>query len=340
MLTNDIIDKYDKSNMYKTIFDMHKQLKESISIINNFNPKVYSYNNIIICGMGGSAIGGDFVKNILSNDTKVPIYVNRGYDLPSWVNSNTLVVLCSYSGNTEETISCYNYSKKLTNHRLIISSGGFLLSEAIQNNIPFIELIKGIQPRAAFGYSSTLLLLSLEKLDVTNASYINIVKNSIDSLEKMSRELSEISGTNKAIQIASKIYKKFIIIYGTPITEIVSLRFRGQLAENSKTLSMHNTIPEQNHNEIEGFLKQKNSVIIWIEDEDDIIQNKNRIKFTSKVLTQLDDQIFCKQSGSHQLERMYKNILFFDWVSFYLAILNKVDPTPVNNIMKLKKLLS
>ena len=340
MLTDANIKKIDKSNMFNTIRDMYKQLNKSISIINDFNPKVHNYINIIVCGMGGSALGGDFVKNILRNDSHIPIYVNRDYNLPGWVNDKTLVILCSYSGNTEETISCYVHSKKITQHRLIISSGGFLLDEAIKENIPYVKLVPGIQPRAAFGYSSTLLLLALEKLNVTKSSYMNIIEDSIDSLQKLSIELSEISESNKAIELASNIYKKFVIIYGTPLTEIISLRFRGQLAENSKILSTHNTIPELNHNEIEGFIKQENTVIIWIGDKNDSIENQNRIKFTSKILSNVDSQFFYKQSGSSLLERMYKNILFFDWVSFYAAILNDVDPTPVDNIMKLKKLLS
>jgi len=340
MLTNREIKKYDKSNMFDTIKYMHKQIEDSLLIINDFKPKVTLYQNVIICGMGGSAIGADFVSNILKTDSDIPIFVNRSYKIPYWVNKNTLVILCSYSGNTEETISCYKHSRKKTKHMLIISSGGYLLDKAIQNNTLYIKLVSGIQPRAAFGYSSSLLLLALEKLNITNESYVEVLKNTISSLQKMSVKLSSISSSNKAIEIAQNIYDKFIIIYGTPISEVVSIRFRGQLAENSKILSSHNIIPEQNHNEIEGCTNQTNSLIIWIQDVADNIQNTKRIKFTSQILENNNEQIFCSQTGNHILERMYKNILFFDWVSFYAAIYNKIDPTPVNNIMKLKKLLS
>ena len=340
MLTNNDIKKYDSSNMFDAIKYTYKQIEDALSIINSFNAKISSYDNVIICGMGGSAIGGDFISNILLNEAQIPIVVNRNYDLPNWVNLNTFVILCSYSGNTEETISCYNLSKNKTKHHLIISSGGFLLDEAINNNIPFIKLIPGLQPRAAFGYSSSLLLLALEKLNISNNSYTNILEKTKDSLKEMSSELSNISDNNIAIKIAKNIYNKFIVIYGTPITQVVSLRFRGQLAENSKLLSMHNTLPEQNHNEIEGFVDQNDTVIVWIEDIADNVKNKKRIKHTSEVLNNIHEQIFCSQTGDHILERMYKNILFFDWVSFYAAIFNKVDPTPVNNIIKLKKLLS
>ena len=340
MLTIDDVKKYDVSNMFDVIMKTHSQIEDSLSIIKDFNPKAVSYSNIIICGMGGSAIGGDFVLNILKDEAGIPIFVNRGYEIPNWVNKSTLVVLCSYSGNTEETISCYNYSKKITKHLLIISSGGYLLEEALKNDIDYIRLISGIQPRAAFGYSSSLLLLALEKLNITNNSYNNILENTAKSLKTMSSELSKINNKNKALIMAKNIYNKFIIIYGTSITETVCLRFRGQLAENSKILSMHNVLPELNHNEIEAFLNLKNSLIVWIEDSNDNIQNKNRIKFTSKLLNHIEGQIFCSQNGDHVLERLYKNILFLDWVSFYASIFNKIDPTPVNNIMKLKKMLS
>ena len=199
----------------------------------------------------------------------------------------------------------------------------------------------GIQPRAAFGYSSSLLLLALVKLNLINNSYKDYLKKTIISLKKISKELTDVNKKNSAIDLAYQIHNKFPIVYSTPLTEIVSLRFRGQLAENAKILSLNNVLPEQNHNEIEAFrTENRKNIIIWIQDENDNKNITKRIKMTSKILTNIPIQIFHVQSGDSYLEKIYKSIYFFDWVSFYSAILNKTDPTPVKNILKLKKLMT
>ena len=337
------IEKIDKSGMYLEIKRMYSQIKKSLDMIDDFkfssNP---SYNNIIINGMGGSAIGAEFVSSVLKYDLNIPIYVNRTYDLPKWVNSNTLVIICSYSGNTEETISCYNSCILRSLSPLIITSGGFLLDEAKNRLFNYIQLIPGIQPRVAFGYSSAFIFLSLIKFKLLRSEYIDMLNDASISMKRMSDQLSLIEPNNQAIDLAHKLYHKEIIIYGTPLTDVVSYRFRGQLAENSKVLSSHNCIPEQNHNEIEGFSNQDNrkKVIVWIHDEDDHAQIKKRIKITSKLFKDIKNHYFYSQKGNNYLIRLYKNILFFDWVSFYLSILYKQDPTPVNKIHELKEMMS
>ena len=157
-----IIESFDKDNMFLVIRDLYKHIEDSFNIIESTQlNKNNKYNNIIVCGMGGSAIGGDFVKTILLNKLDIPIYINRNYSMPHWVNKNTLVIICSYSGNTEETISCFNKTVKLNLKPVIISSGGYILDKAIENKYEYVQLPEGIQPRAAFGYSASLLLLLL-----------------------------------------------------------------------------------------------------------------------------------------------------------------------------------
>ena len=350
MLTKEKIRLFDTSNMYDEIKYMYKQIESSIKIINDLDKCTIlkknsildkKYCNILVCGMGGSAIGGDFVKSVISNDVDIPMYINRDYTIPKWVNKKTLVFICSYSGNTEETISCYDQIVNLQLIPIIISTGGFLLSDAIKNKFPIIKMPSGIQPRAAFGYSSSLLLLSLIKLNILKEDYLEQLKTTIQSLKKKNNKLSNFNIDNPAVNLAINIKDKFPIIYGTPLTDIISLRFRGQLAENSKILSFNNRYPELNHNEIEGFVKLNNDfILISIQDIDDNKIILKRIKITSQILSTVSNQFLYKQVGETYLERLYKSISFFDWVSFYLSILNKVDPTPVNNIMKLKKIMS
>lgn len=341
-MNKNIINKIDKDNMSDVIIDFYKHIEHSFDIIKSSSIDCdIKVNSIVICGMGGSAIGGDFVKTVLYKKINIPIIVNRDYSLPKWVNKNTLIILCSYSGNTEETISCLHESEKLKINPMIISSGGTLLNRAIKKGYSYIQVPSGIQPRAAFGYSSSLLLLLLNEINIAENSIIDNLYSSIDEIKKLSVIYSNINDNN-AIELASKIYNKFPIIYGTPTTDIVSLRFRCQLAENTKILASHFTIPEHNHNEIEGFEKiyNNNYVLIWIYDSNDNSKNIKRIKISSKVINHsVNEQYVFKGEGDNLIVRLLKLIYFYDWVSFYGAIYNNINPTPVNKILELKSLM-
>ena len=162
-----LIESIDKDNMFSVIKDLYKHVEHSFEIIEESSlHKVDRLENIIICGMGGSAIGGDFVKTVLFNELTIPIHINRDYNLPKWTDSNSLIIVCSYSGNTEESISCLKQSINLGISPLIISSGGYILNKAITNSYSYVQLPLGIQPRAAFGYSASLLLLTLNKMNL------------------------------------------------------------------------------------------------------------------------------------------------------------------------------
>ena len=343
MLDFNNIKTIDKSDMYTVLKNTYCQIEKSIKKYNSFNlnKENIEYDNIIINGMGGSAIGGDFVATVLKDELKIPLLVNRTYSLPQWVNKNTLVILCSYSGNTEETISCYADCKSKGVNPLIISSGGYLLDEARKHSYNHIILDKGIQPRAAFGFSSSLLLLSLVYLNIIDDKYIKILEKTTLSLKEMSTVLSVSDKSNKALFLAELLYDKKVIIYGTPTTEVVANRFRCQLSENAKILSQHYVVPEQNHNEIEGYINQNNanSIIMWIFDDSDRKEVRKRLEITGELLNFVkQEKIF--EIGEHLVERLYKKIYLCDWISFYLSIMYNTDPTPVNIISQLKEKMS
>ena len=179
--------KYDKDNMIKVIKDLYLHIEHSFEIIKHSNlTKRTNIKNIIICGMGGSAIGGDFVKTVLKDDLKIPIIVNRDYDLPNWISKETLIFICSYSGNTEETISCYKSAVKRKISPVIVSSGGYILDNAKKYNYDFVELPKGIQPRAAFGYSASLLLLAFVEIGIIDKEYNKQLFKTISSIKSRS----------------------------------------------------------------------------------------------------------------------------------------------------------
>ena len=291
--------------------------------------------------MGGSAIGGDLLNAIVKNSIKIPIIVNRDYVLPNWVSENTLIILSSYSGNTEEVLSCYEEIIDKEFKPIIISSGGELLNNANNNNFLNFCVPKGYMPRFALGYNITILISLLVKLNLLKETILNELYSVVNILKNDSENYSKIIDENISISLAEKIYNKFNIIYTNTDMEVVGLRFRAQLAENAKILSSHYVLPEQNHNEIEAFEKSdtKKINLIWVNDPSIHKRVQKRINITSKIYKNKIGQDIIEFDGDSYLERIMKLIYFFDWVSFYCSLLNETDPYEIPNIIKLKELL-
>ena len=332
----------DKSDMQGAIMAFPDQMRKSFEIMKKWSSKKdYSdIQKIIILGMGGSAIGGDVARVLVQNYCSVPIIVIRSYTVPQWVNSETLILTSSYSGNTEETLTAFSQCQERNCPIVVLSTGGTLMQHAKEIGLDCVTIPKGYQPRAALGFSFTLILIVLERLDFISHMVLEDVKNSILPLQDLSSELSQ--PINSALTIAEEIHSTCPIIYGSEdLTWVAALRFRGQLAENAKMLSFHHHFPEQNHNEIEGWTVNKDIMcrfsIIWFRDEDDHPGIQNRMDISSSLLDSAPKcQLTISQSGKHRAVRLLKLIHYTDWISYYAALLNNVDPTPVNRIQELK----
>ena len=332
----------DQSNMHGAISSFPDQLEESFEIIKNWSPvKEYQgIQKIMILGMGGSAIGGDVARVIAQNNCSMPIFVNRSYTIPRWVDSQTLIIASSYSGNTEEILSAFSQCVERNCSIIVLSTGGKLTQNAKDIGLDLITIPKGYQPRCALGFSLTLILLILERFSFISKIVAKNVKKSIIPIKNLCSELS-ISG-NSAMRIAEEIHCTCPIIYGSEdMTWVVAMRLRGQLAENAKMLSFQNNFPEQNHNEIEGWTVNEDIIrrfsIIWLRDINDHPRNLARMVIVSSLLESTpDSQLTISQSGPNRVERILKLIHYIDWISYYAAILNNVDPTPVNRIQELK----
>ena len=336
----------DCSDMEGAIKSFPYQIKESFLIMDKWSTERNYTNikNIMVLGMGGSAIGGDIARVIIRNHCTVPVIVNRSYTIPGWVNSETLIFVCSYSGNTEETLNAFSQCLERHCPVLIFSTGGKLIQYAESNGMDQILLPTDYQPRAALGFSFTLMLLALNRLGFIEKIIIDDIKDSISSLKLLSKDLSK--SNNLALEIAGKIHKTCPIIYGSEdMTWVVAVRFRCQLAENSKMLSFHHEFPEQNHNEIEGWTVNKDIMrrfsIIWIKDIDDHAGTKKRMDISSSLLESISgSHITIKQSGPNRIQRLLKLIHLTDWISYYAGLLNNIDPTPVTIIQTLKHKIS
>ena len=336
----------DQSDMKKSIsnFPLHIQKSFEIMKVWNCYNKYENISSVLILGMGGSAIGGDVAKVISQDSCKVPIIINRSYEIPTWVNATTLVLASSYSGNTEETLTAFEKCHCLNCPIIILSTGGKILEYALKYNLDSIVMESGLQPRAALGFSFSLILLLLNRLNIIDNSVINLLENSIEPLIDLCSELD--SPNNLALKQAKNIQSTCPIIYGSAeLTWVVALRFRGQLAENAKILSFHHILPEQNHNEIEGWTLNKkimqNMSIVWLEDQDDHHGTKKRMELSKSLLRSYPkSHLTFSIEGPNRCERLLKLIHFTDWVSYYLALINNIDPTPVKRIKKLKDMLS
>jgi glucose/mannose-6-phosphate isomerase len=344
------VERCDKSKMIDLIESFPEQCADAKRIAAAFElPKGFKtrYENIICTGLGGSAIGADLVRSYIADEVKTPLVVNRNYTLPAFAGSETLVITSSYSGNTEETLSAYKDAKAKGASVIAITSGGELEKLARLDRVPSLVIPKGFPPRCALGYSFIPVLMLMAKLGVINDrskaidEMIVLLKSMRDDLGRKRAERS-----NLAKRLAKSLYMKFPVIYGGQdhIDSVVT-RWRGQIAENSKTLSSSHVFPEMNHNEIVGWEHPKallkKFIVVCLRDREDHPRTARRMDVTRAILKKNGVKIVEVSSlGKGLLARMFSLIYIGDFTSFYLAVLNGGDPTPVERVTYLKNELA
>ncbi|MFH1824710.1 MAG: bifunctional phosphoglucose/phosphomannose isomerase [Candidatus Firestonebacteria bacterium] len=338
--------KIDLSNMSKLVREMPLMIKEGVKIGKKVKlpENVFKPKNIIVTGLGGSAIGGDLLRCSLNGEIKIPIVVNRNYSLPNWVNKDTLVFAVSYSGNTEETISAYKHAVERKAKLMAITSNGAIKKMCDEKNLPCVNIPSGLSPRAALGYLFLPMLIILSRLKLIKPKDDD-VKETLNVLEKLSKlYVPEVKTKNNyAKQLANKLFTKPIIVCGVAdFTEVIAVRWKCQFAENSKVFSVASLLPEMNHNEIVGWdlLKDilRKFAVVFIRDKMDSERIKKRIGITKSIIGKNANWVGEVSSiGESNLARLFSLIYLGDFVSVYLSILYNIDPTPVKAIDYLKK---
>ncbi len=347
MITRSEIDIHDSAKMFDVIADLPGQLKQAYEIGADIkiDLETSGIRNIIITGLGGSAIGGDLLRSYLQYEIKLPVQVNRNYYIPAYADEHTLVVCSSYSGDTEETISAYNDAKSKGCKIACISAGGKMTIMAENDGNYVVKVPRGYQPRCALAFSFITMLMLFVKLKLVSEREHDITRL-IDLMKERSMVYSAFdSGTNSAVNIAEHLHGKIPIIYSSnDLLDIVNLRWRGQFAENSKTLAFGNYFPELNHNEIVGWQENsdflRNFAVIYLLDREDNPRIVKRQKITKEILEPyrgIDIEI--ESEGNSKLERIFDLVYLGDWISFYLAVINKTDPSPIEKINLLKNKL-
>jgi glucose/mannose-6-phosphate isomerase len=323
-------------SMYDMIHAFPAQLEEAFQIAEQvrFKKHIHPIQKIFISGMGGSGIGGDFVSSFIKSHCKAPVLVGKSYDAPAWIDVYTLVIISSYSGNTEETISIFNQVKNTGAKIICISSGGEIIRLAKEFNLDFVQLPSGwSSPRACLGYSLVSQLFTAYALELIDASFKNELQKTISNLKSDTSEIIE-----KAKQLAALLQSKMIVIYATDRIEPAAVRFRQQINENSKMLCWHHVIPEMNHNELVGWRwNQASMAVLFLRNSDDQERNQARIELTKEIVSHYCSSVIeIYSKGNSLIERSLYLVYLLDYTSVFLADYTKTDSIEVRVIDFLK----
>ena len=350
----------DKANMIELLEEFPQKMRDALrlgeefsvptnflsaSTSNSVSTSAFTGNfkNIVVLGMGGSAIGGDLLSDYLADEFAIPIVVIRGYDIPKFVDEDSLVFAVSYSGNTEETISALKKCLDAKARVITLTSGGKFAILSQENNFPLIKIPAGIQPRAAISYLFFPVLKTLERLGLIKERNSE-TEETLNILQELSREYGAKSPSenNLAKKVALSLCQHLPLVYGSEgLLEAVAMRWKTQINENSKWPCFWNMFPELDHNEIVGY-EIENSInqqvkIVYLQDKEGSLRIEQRRQITRKIIEdKVAEFIVCPTKGKGKMARMFSLIYLGDLVSYYLAILNQVDPSPVACIEDLK----
>lgn len=324
--------------MDKYINRFSQQLTDAIAIGEKI-PPLHVRNEIrqiIISGMGGSGIGGGFVKDITFHSLTMPVIVLNDYNLPAYANENTLVICSSYSGNTEETISCLREALNKKCMICAVTSGGRVEEIARENNLPLVKIPGGMPPRSCLGYSLVAQLYLLYRFQLIGENTIGDLKTVVAFLDKHENDIQD-----KAKNIAQKLDGKIPLIYtGTSISAL-GIRWKQQINENSKRHCFTGLVPEMNHNELVAFEETRHDLaIILLRNISDHPRIQLRFELIKKLLAEKGfalTELFSQ--GDSYIHQLMYFIHLGDWVSYFLANMHETDPLDIEILNKLKRLL-
>ena len=279
-----------------------------------------------VCGMGGSAVGGDLAAAALSDRLTKPFVTVRGYELPSWAPAGSAVLCSSYSGNTEETLACYAAAEALGAQRLVATTGGELAEAARQDGVPVIGLPAGLQPRAAVGY---MFCVAAELAALALAG--SRINTEIDAAASHLGGAFETAQA-RAREIAGQIGDATVVVHGSDLTAPVAYRWKTQINENAKLPAFSSVLPEADHNEIEGWSgADRRFAAIFLEDRDQHPRERKRFELTAKAIEPHAAAVInLETEGETRTERIVHAVMLGDLVSIELANARGVDPNAVD----------
>ena len=325
--------------MKSLIANFSGQLVEAIKIGKNakLTPMQAHVNNVLVCGLGGSGIGGSIVAELVVSEAKAPVNTSKGYFIPAYVDEHSLVIISSYSGDTEETVNALHLAMEKKAKIVCITSGGKIAKIATDNGLDLITVPGGMPPRACLGYSLTQLFFILRHFNLISFDPVAELESSVKLIDN-----EEESIRKEAKEVAEKFHGKIPVIYSTTSQEGLAIRLRQQLNENSKVLCWHHVFPELNHNELVGWTEKHDELsILILRDPDEYNRNVSRIEISKEVFRKYTSnitEIFAK--GNTAIEKSIYLIHLGDWISYFLSEIRGVDAIEIEVIKHLKSELS
>lgn len=338
---------FDQHNMRADLADYPTQISYTLHELENFQLSTFHLKptNIIFCGMGGSAIGGDIVRSLVADQLQIPMLLVRNYTLPKFVNKNSLVIACSFSGNTEETITCFQQAQKLHIPLLGMSSGGTLEKLAKKSKTPFFQLSYQSQcgqPRVNSGVMITAILGILQKLQLITIPTSHFEKAT--SLVKKCQKQWHAATASLPYTLATSLQHTFPLIHGTDFTTPLAFRWKQDFNETGKHCAFWDISPECNHNSVVGYqfppALSKYLTMLTLESSYDHPRNKLRWSILKEIWRRRKIEYHAIQAlGTTKLEQIFYLTYLAMHTSFYLGLLHQIDPTPVDIIKFVKATL-
>lgn len=320
--------------------DLSKFSEQISFALNNYQSHNFTsadVNNIVVAGLGGSGIGGRLLKQLSTNKSPVPIEVISDYTIPQYINTNSLVILCSYSGNTEETLSVYDLVKLRTKKLICITTGGKLAEKAKLDELLVLPAISGFQPRMALGYPLVHLLLIFD--DLFKTDFRSKLENALSSISNFEVHKQKAINLHKDIlKQVDKTPERYTFIADGE-TSIIALRAAQQIQENAKIEAFTNELPEANHNVIESYYKKLPGLFVLIESKHNG-RTKFRFQFLKELFKSLHINFLSYEIDTENLTSYLENIYFWDWYSLAVADHLNIVSSDIKNINALKEFLS
>lgn len=340
-LSREAIARVDRSGQLGDVLGLPEHLRDALWRVESAIMAEWDTPaGLVVAGMGGSAIGGALARAALGDHSSRPIFVTRAYGLPPWTTPETTVLCASYSGNTEETLACYESAGALGAQRVVATTGGRLAAMAREDGIPVIPLPGGFQPRAAVAYM-TVAALEVAALCGAGPRLTSEIDVAASHTEQLVSEWGpDAPEDSLAKTIARGLHRTVPVIAGAGLTAPIAYRWKTQINENAKVHAFSHELPELDHNEIvgwEGASESGRFSAIFLDDSDTHPRVKDRIELTERLISPHATHCFRLETrGQTTIERVTSLVLLGDLVSIYLAALRGVDPGPVEVIERLK----
>ncbi len=340
-LSREAIAEVDRSGQLGDVLALPEHLRDALwrvesAIMNEWDTP----GGLVVAGMGGSAIGGALACAALGDHASRPIFVTRAYGLPPWTTPETTVLCASYSGNTEETLACYESAGALGAQRVVVTTGGRLAELARADRVPVIPLPGGFQPRAAVAYM-TVAALEVAALCGAGPRLTSEIDVAASHAEQLVAEWGpDAPEDSLAKELARSLLGSAPVVAGAGLTVPVAYRWKTQINENAKLPCFAHELPELDHNELvgwEGAPEVGRFAAVFLDDSDAHPRVKARMELTEKLIA--DSATAClhvETRGQTTIERVFSLVLLGDLVSVYLAALRGVDPGPVKLLEQLK----